>query len=98
MSAKPFFKCSKHIPVVVLFCRNIAHTIWNKECAQLQCILFNYLILPQLIFLNICKLLFAPQLTYRRPAQNGVLTDQLCQAIYCIHLSIMPMQIIATIT
>jgi len=39
-----------------------------------------------------------PQLTYRQPAQNGVLTDKLCQAIYCIHLSIMPMKIAITIT
>jgi len=38
------------------------------------------------------------QLTYRQPAQNGVLTDQLCRAIFCIHLSIMPMQIAITIT
>jgi len=38
------------------------------------------------------------QLTYRQPAQNGVLADQLCRAIYCIHLSIMPMQIAITIT
>jgi len=38
------------------------------------------------------------QLTYRQPAQNGVLTDQLCQANYCIHLSIMPMHIAITIT
>jgi len=38
------------------------------------------------------------QLTYLQPAQNGVLTDQLCRAIYCIHLSIMPMQIAITIT
>jgi len=38
------------------------------------------------------------QLTYRQPAQNGVLTDQLCRAIYCIHLSIMPMQTAITIT
>ena len=30
--------------------------------------------------------------------QNGVLTDQLCRAIYCIQLSIMPMQIAITIT
>ena len=37
------------------------------------------------------------QLTYRQPAQNGVLTDQLCRAIYCIHLSIMSMQIAITI-
>jgi len=37
-------------------------------------------------------------MTYRQPAQNGVLTDQLCRAIYCIHLSIMPMQIAITIT
>jgi len=41
---------------------------------------------------NVCTL------TYRQPAQNGVLTDQLCRAIYCIHLSIMPMQIDITIT
>jgi len=38
------------------------------------------------------------QLTYRQPAQNGVLADQLCWAIYCIHLSIMPMKIAITIT
>jgi len=38
-----------------------------------------------------------PELTYRQPAQNGVLMDQLCRAIYCIHLSIMPMQIATTI-
>jgi len=38
------------------------------------------------------------QLTYRQPSQNGVLTDQLCWAIYCIHLSIMPMQIAISIT
>jgi len=37
-------------------------------------------------------------LSYRQPAQNGVLTEQLCRAIYCIHLSIMPMQIAITIT
>ena len=37
------------------------------------------------------------QLTYRQPAQNGVLTDQLCRAICCIHLSIIPMQIAITI-
>jgi len=30
---------------------------------------------------------------YRQPTQNGVLTDQLLRVIYCIHLSIMPMQI-----
>jgi len=40
----------------------------------------------------------ARQLTYRQPAQNGVLTDQLCRAIYCIHLSILPLQIPITIT
>jgi len=39
-----------------------------------------------------------PQLTYRQPVQNGVLTDQLCRAIYCIHLSVTPMQIAITIT
>jgi len=38
------------------------------------------------------------QLTYRQSAQNSVLTDQLCRAIYCIHLSIMPMEIAITIT
>ena len=38
------------------------------------------------------------KLTYRQPVQNGVLTDQLCRAIYSIHLSIMPMQIAITIT
>jgi len=38
------------------------------------------------------------ELTYRQPAQNGVLTDQLCRAIYYIHLSIVPMQIAITIT
>jgi len=38
------------------------------------------------------------QMAYRQPAQNGVLTDQLCLAIYCIHLSIMPMQIAIDIT
>jgi len=38
------------------------------------------------------------QLTYRQPAQNGVLSDQLCRAIFCIHLFIMPMQIAITIT
>jgi len=36
------------------------------------------------------------KLTYRQPAQNGVLADQLCRAIYCIHLSIMSMQIAIT--
>jgi len=46
-------------------------------------------------FVKACQL---QQLTYRQPAQNGVLTDQLCRAIYCIHLSIMPMQIAITIT
>ena len=40
----------------------------------------------------------AVQLTYQQPAQNGVLTDQLCRAIYCSHLSIMPMQISIIIT
>jgi len=39
----------------------------------------------------------AGKLTYRQPAQNGVLTDQLCRAIYCIQLSIMSMQIAITI-
>jgi len=29
--------------------------------------------------------------------KNGVLTDQLCRAVYCIHLSIMPMQNAITI-
>jgi len=38
------------------------------------------------------------QLTYRQPAQNVVLTDQLCRAIFGLHLSIMPMQIAITIT
>jgi len=38
------------------------------------------------------------QLTYQQPAQNGVLMDQLCWAIYCIYWSIMPMQINITIT
>jgi len=38
------------------------------------------------------------ELTYRQPAQNGVLTDQLCRAIHCILLSIVPMQIAITIT
>jgi len=37
------------------------------------------------------------QLTYQQPAQNGALTDQFCRAIYCIHLSIMPMQVAITI-
>ena len=37
------------------------------------------------------------KLTYRQTAQNGVLTDQLCRAIYCIHLSIMSMPILFTI-
>ena len=27
------------------------------------------------------------KLTYRQPAQNGVLTDQLCRAIYCMDRS-----------
>jgi len=39
---------------------------------------------------------YTPELTCRQPAQNGVLTDQFCRAIYCIHLSIM--QIAITIT
>jgi len=38
------------------------------------------------------------ELTYRQPAQNGVMTDQLCRAVFCIHLSIMSMQIAITIT
>jgi len=51
---------------------------------------------------TVCQLLCTGwatrQLTYRQPAQNGVLTDQLCRAIYCIHLSTMPMQTAITIT
>ena len=38
------------------------------------------------------------QLTYRQPVQNGGLTDQLCRALYYIHLSTMPIQIAITIT
>ena len=37
-------------------------------------------------------------LTYRQPAQNGILTDLPCWAIFCNHLSILPMQIATTIT
>ena len=55
------------------------------------------LILIHLCIANISGT-YAPKLTYRQPAQNGVLMDQRCRAIYCIQLSIMPMQIAITIT
>jgi len=41
---------------------------------------------------------FWGQLTYRQSAQNAVLTDQICRDIYCIHLSIVHMQIAIFIT
>jgi len=37
-------------------------------------------------------------LTYRQRTQNGVLTGMLCRAIFCNHLSVLPMQIATTIT
>jgi len=41
---------------------------------------------------------FRRKMTYRQPAPNGVLTDQLCRSIFYIHLSFMPMQIAITVT
>ena len=38
------------------------------------------------------------QFTYRQPTQNAVLTDQICGAFYCIHSSIVHMQIALAIT
>jgi len=49
------------------------------------------------IFIN-RKRHWCAKLTYRQPAQTGVLTDQLCWAIYYIHMSIIPMPIAITIT
>jgi len=38
------------------------------------------------------------RLTYQQPAQNGALMDLFCRAIFCIHLSILPMQVATTIS
>jgi len=45
-----------------------------------------------LLFIYVCG-----EFTYRQPAQNDVLTDLICRAIFCIYLSILHMQIGTTI-